>query len=253
MTAVAAASEQLNLSAAIADGFRLIGRRPMTMLALAACLGLAPAIANAWASGQLAQTTHLPELWKPVGEAFAASFAAVGVNWVLQGGVALLAAADAPSYGSRDEPPLSLLARRAGWLFVAGVASNIAVSLGTLALIVPGLLLGLAWCSAPAVSAVEGRSLLSMWRRSADLTRGHRGALFGLFVGYFAMRAAVSYGTRLALGLPLQPLSAGPGWIVFGLQPAVSTCFTVIYAAVMASVYLELRRLHDGGVAGTFD
>ncbi len=255
MTAVAASQEELNLGRAIARGCRLIAERPIILLLTAALLAFVPAVVDAWVSAHVTVRGPLgPQFWKDQGLRLTVSYATRGVNWIFQGGVALLAASNSPSHGLPRDTSFRLLGGRAPLLFASSVATNVTVGLGTLALIVPGVLMGLAWCLAPAVAAVENRSLVAMLRRSADLTRGHRGALFGLFAGYFVLRLVVVFGPRLAIGLPLSSTGeTGPGWLFYGVAPVMSAALSLLYAAVMASVYLELRHARDGGVAEAFD
>jgi hypothetical protein len=258
MTAVATEPQQPNLSRAVADGFRLIGRHPTTILILAALLVLPAEAILAWTDGNAAPSaaqgpTALAEVWGHAGIRIAVVYAAGGVEWMFLGAVATLAAADARSRDGFDDALPPIFGLRSASLFLAGVVTNILISLGTLALFVPGIMMGLAWCVGPAVAAVEGHGLSAVYRRSADLTRGHRGALMGFFIGFFLVRGAFTYGPRLALGLPWATLYVGPDWLVYGVRPAVSTGLGVVYAAVMGCVYLELRRLHEGGLAATFD
>lgn len=258
MTAITAAPEQLSLGSAVAEAFRLAARRPVTLLLLSTFLALAPAAAAMWAGqqGLVAERAarasgDFLRAWSWVGASTAAGFAIAGVNWIYQGAVARMAARDAGLTAAAD---LDILGPRAAGRFAAGAVTSLLVSAATLALIVPGLLLGLAWCMSPAVAAVEGPGLKQMYGRSIELTRGHRAALFGLLIVYEVLKLGVLYGVRYAVGAPSPLVTyAGPDWLVFGLQPVLSAAMSLVYAAVMGCVYLELRRLRDGGLAATFD
>ncbi|HEY1426979.1 MAG TPA: hypothetical protein VGF50_09935 [Caulobacteraceae bacterium] len=258
MTAIAAAPEQLRLGSAVAEGFRLAARRPVAVLLLSVFLTFLPAVATIWMSQHVVGAERAARasgdrllFWSWAGVQMAVAFAAAGVNWIYQGAVALMAARSAGLSASAD---LDVLGARAVWLFAVGALTNLIVSVAALALLVPALLLGLAWCISPAVAAVEAPGLKQMYRRSAELTRGHRVALFGLLIAYEALKLALEFGVRFAVGAPTPLLAnAGPAWLVLGLQPALSATMSAVYAVVMGCVYLELRRLHDGGLAATFD
>jgi hypothetical protein len=56
------------------------------------------------------------------------------------------------------------------------------VTLGLVLLIIPGILLGLAFCFAPLFAAEGQRDTIEAFRDSARLTRGARGQLFGFAV-----------------------------------------------------------------------
>ncbi len=129
--------------------------------------------------------------------------------------------------------------------------------MATLLLIVPGVLLSLAWMVCPAVAAVEGKGFVDIFRRSAELTRGHRGALFGLALLFGVTGAVLSFVLRIAVGVPLLATGVQPALLTFGLQPALSAALAAIWASIIAAAYLELRGVKEGftagGVAATFD
>jgi hypothetical protein len=252
--------ERLSVSKVIVMAFRLIGRRPIQLVGFAVLLALLPAAAQVWATAhfQTGPTPGSPDYWNGLLRSIASleviGFAAAGVNWVFQGAVALCAMGEAT--GNRAW--MSRLPSRAASLLTTGLLSNLGVLLGTIAFLIPGVLLGLAWCAAPAVTAVEDRGLLTALRRSADLTRGNRPEIFGFLLLFGVARYAAFYGARFAFAgrSVLQP-TTGPAWLVYVVQPAISACFSIIYAAALASAYLELRRIKEGsatgGVAAVFD
>jgi hypothetical protein len=256
MTAVTASPAQIDLGRVIAAGFGLLRRRPLAIFSLAILLAFLPAIASVWLTTHLVGATvrpGAPGYFSRLGALELVQFATAGVNWIFQGSIVLCAWSEASEHGFSAGDLISRLPERLPWLFAVGVVATAGVLLGTLALIVPGVLLSLAWCMAPAVTAVEDRSFIGQFRRSAELTRGNRGQHFGLFLLYGLVRAIAIYGLRFAVGTPSPLLvTSGADSLVYGLQPALSTVLSAIYAAVMAATYLELRGLKEGLVAGQF-
>jgi len=256
-------ARSFNVGGVIGAGFQLIARAPLQLLMLAVVLAFLPAIGQVWLVARImkwaAPIVGAPDYWLGLLREMAllqlAGVVVAGVNWLFQGSVASLAVGQ-PTAGL-VEPPARLLARFPQ-LFVTGVISNVCVGLATYALIVPGLLLGLAWCAAPAVAGVESHGVFGALKRSADLTRGKRWKLFVLLLLFVLTRLVVIFGVRFASGIP-SPLQAntGPAWLLFGVQPGISAMLSLVYAAVMACAYLELRRLTDGvavgDLAATFD
>lgn len=137
--------------------------------------------------------------------------------------------------------------------------TGFAVGLGCILLLVPGILMLLAWFVNVPVVVVERKGVFDAFGRSAELTKGHRGALFGLLAAYVIVAWIISaVGLALTGGLDLAALSAG------GFRPAQWVVLTVLQviealigAAGVASVYYELRSIKDGvgpgSLAAVFD
>jgi hypothetical protein len=257
---LAPASQRPDIFGCIRPGLGLLARRFFTFALLALALAFLPAFAAAWSAKMLATTVSghsadLGYLLASSGIRVLVAFGVVIVNWWLQGCACLIATAD--NLGEPMPSP-GELAKRAVALAGASTVTEVFILGGTVALVVPALLMSLAWCVMPGVTATEDHPFFARYRRAADLTRGHRVVLMGLFLVYALSRDVLIYGLRLAIGTasPFQ-VDTGPGMLTLLIQPALSTVMSIVYAAVMAFVFLELRRVHDGdpfgGVAATFD
>jgi hypothetical protein len=163
--------------------------------------------------------------------------------------VAVVAVADAAGKDADIGAQLTKAAGRAPLLFVAGMLATLAVALGTLLLIVPGVLLSLAWIVGPGVGAVEGKGFLDIFRRSAELTRGSRGALFAISFLLTVLALILNLVSRVVTGGSL--LSAGQSPLfLYIVQPAVTGIVTAVWASIVAAAYLELRGVKEGLTAG---
>jgi hypothetical protein len=264
MTDTAAPPVNFDMGRVISAGFGVLVRRPLPILLLAFALGYLPAVAVGWASGYLAGPAPVPGVAPDLGATFqrlgileCIAFVAAGFSWILHGGVAVVATADAAGRSEEIGGQLTRLLTRSPLIFVAGVVATLGIFLGTLLLIVPGVLLSLAWIVCPAVAAVEGKGFMDIFRRSAELTRGHRGALFGIALLLGIAGAVLSFGLRLAVGIPMLGTGAMPPLFTFVLQPALSAVLAAIIASIYAAAYLELRGVKEGftpgGVASVFD
>jgi hypothetical protein len=264
MTVAAAPSVNFDMGRVISAGFGLLARRPLPILLLAFVLAYLPGAVVGWAATSLAGPTPTPGVAPDLGATFARlgeleviTFVAAGVAWVFQGGVALVATADA---AGRSEEIGGQLSRALGYapiIFITGLVATVGIFLGTLLLIVPGVLLSLAWSVCPAVGAVEGKGFMDMFRRSAELTRGCRGALFGIALIFGISAAVLSFGLRLVIGAPMVMSGAQPALLTFVLLPALSAVIAAVIASVNAAAYLELRGVKEGlaadGFAAMFD
>ena len=140
-----------------------------------------------------------------------------------------------------------------------------AVAIGFVLLIVPGVMMLLAWCVTGPALVIERRGVFGAFSRSADLTRGHRWAILGLFLVIFV--AAVVVGA--IVGLIVNPLIIGTmmagraaaltpiiliGLLIQGMWNAVVTTVSISFSA---AVYYELRVAKEGigpeALAAVFD
>jgi hypothetical protein len=148
-----------------------------------------------------------------------------------------------------------------GWrrwwrLLLVLILNGLGVGLATLLFIVPGLMLAMRWSVAAPVQVIEGGGLRASLGRSAELTKGRRWAIFGLWmvlgVTYLLLLLtvlALANGGSLALvGLTASPIAR------ILVLPIITPIANVVTAAGLAAVYYELRGgAGTEGVAAVFD
>jgi hypothetical protein len=79
-----------------------------------------------------------------------------------------------------------------GPLIVAGILAGIAIGLGLLLLIVPGLFLLTIWAVLAPVIVIERKDAMSSFGRSRELVRGHGWQVFGVIVVLFLLQFVVT-------------------------------------------------------------
>jgi hypothetical protein len=136
-------------------------------------------------------------------------------------------------------------------LFGMGLIAYLAIFGGTLLLIVPGVLISLAWSVNGAALATERLSILGALRRSVELTRGYRGAILGVAIVYSlaggVITAAVLFGTgAIRLGPPITYVPS----FYFATDPILYFLRSLVVSCGLASIYQELRSLKEGVAAG---
>jgi MFS family permease len=142
-------------------------------------------------------------------------------------------------------------------LFCIGLIVGICCFFGYLVFIVPGVLLGLAWCMAAPAEVVERTGIFAALSRSADLTRNHRGAIFGLiiifFVVLFIIQTIINAFDTMALGFggATMTRSGAPDMRNFiAIQSVVAVVLQVVISSLasagLASIYFELRQTKEG-------
>ena len=70
---------------------------------------------------------------------------------------------------------------------------NVAVFVGCLAIIVPGVLLFLMWSLAVPVKVLESKGIFDAMSRSMELTKGSRGRIFVIWILFFVLNVGVSW------------------------------------------------------------
>lgn len=120
-----------------------------------------------------------------------------------------------------------------------------ALGFATLLLIVPGIMLALAWNVAVPARVIEQTSVFRAFGRSRVLTAGHRWAILGIWMIYFVAAIVLQLIVRFAFGLPLLmnganlSLAVLIGWLVQALM-------AVVAATIGACIYFELRSEKEG-------
>jgi hypothetical protein len=132
-------------------------------------------------------------------------------------------------------------------LLAIAILMSIALCFGIILLVVPGVLMALAWCVVVPAEVVERSGVFGAFGRSAELTRNHRGSIFGLFAIY--MIACLIVGMVIGAILGVTGLASGvrvvslPQAIIMGLVQGVQT---LVGSAGAASIYYELRSAKEG-------
>ena len=120
-------------------------------------------------------------------------------------------------------------------VLVAGLIAAVAITIGLILFIVPGLFLMTIWCLIVPVIVLERRSAGESFGRSRQLVRGEGWNVFGLIVLVFL----ILIGAGIILGLLLSWL---PGWLGSYIQSVVSNSITAPFVAVALTLaYFALR------------
>ncbi len=151
--------------------------------------------------------------------------------------------------------------RRLPNVFAAKVLADVGITLGRVLLIIPGLLLSLAWAVVTPVAALEGLGAIESLRRSADLTRDRRGAIFLLALVYGLVGAGIGYAALVlaralvAEGGPL-PYSMRSN-SAFAITTAIHMPVSLVWSVGVVVLYYELlgarRGLGSQKLATIFD
>jgi hypothetical protein len=119
---------------------------------------------------------------------------------------------------------------------------GLAVGVGLVLVIVPGLYLMTIWAVAAPSLVIERQGVMAAFRRSRELVRGHGWQVFGVIL--------VVIGLTLVVGILVVVLASGLGnGGVAVVQWAADVIVSPFTALVSAILYFSLRRLHGESVA----
>lgn len=148
----------------------------------------------------------------------------------------------------RRRPRLVEVARRGAMVLpvvaAAEIVADIGIFLGSIALVVPGILLAVRWAVVAQAAALEGEDWVDALRSSRRLTSGHGWHVVGLILLVGVLNAAVLFGAR---SIPLGS-SSGAGSVAVGTT--VETLVASFSALTLALLYFDLQARREVASAG---
>lgn len=241
--------DSFNMGRVASRTFGAIGRNFITFFILAAIAVIPQQVLTTYLGvGRLArpglvQPQDLPHVW---GLWAIAMLAGIVFTSILQ--AALVHGTVADLNGKKASLGDCLQTGLSNCLPVIGLSLlfGLVLGLGFVLLIVPGVIIGLAWIVAVPALVVEKTGIFGAFGRSAELTKGHRWVILALVV--------VTYIILLLLGLLLMPLQFSmltatdfTAKLPFlALSVVISIISSTIVTAGIASLYYELRAIKEG-------
>lgn len=142
--------------------------------------------------------------------------------------------------------PSELFTRRIGRAIVSMIGASfliqLAVTIGMVFLLVPGLFLAVSFMFSVYAIGVEDERAIDSLSRSWELASGNRWGLFGLTV-----IVALAVGVGSGLGTILTSIDPVAGQVA---TLALTSVLTVLGNGVIADAYVQLRDDEDGGGSG---
>jgi hypothetical protein len=126
---------------------------------------------------------------------------------------------------------------------------SLGIGLGFVLLIVPGIILLTVWAVAIPALVIERDGVGAAFRRSAELTKGARWKIFGLFLVLLVIYWLLTIVAGL-VGLGMyNAANTAAGLTVGNLLGSVilGTIFNTVWGTIQPSLYVELRQWKEGG------
>lgn len=243
---------KIDIARVISQTFSVLGRNFVTYLLLSLLLsGIPVAIIN-YAQVTVFGVQGANFSMASISSSLVGVVAAVIAASVLQG--ALVYATVQDMNGRKPSLGECLATGLRAFLPLLGVSIlfGLAIVGGMILLVVPGIMIAVAWCVCVPVLVAERTSVTGAFGRAGALTRGNRWRIFGLFVlvwiaaivvgaivGAITLGLAFSGGSADAVAIATSPIQI--------LTNVVSNAITsAVTSTGIAVLYVELRRAREG-------
>ena len=142
-------------------------------------------------------------------------------------------------------------------LFVVLLGGGLAILVGLILLVAPGLFLAASLLVATPVLMIENTTVLEAFKRSVSLSRGSRWRLLGVMLVLAAISLGAAALTASALQVTILATTdeIGKRLALFVFGPILALVIRLVVMAVVTSAYVELKRVNGSAsaVAKTFD
>ncbi|MET3803684.1 hypothetical protein ABIB25_000670 [Nakamurella sp. UYEF19] len=166
---------------------------------------------------------------------------------ILAGIATPFAALGATSTVSTNGAGLARLRGRWGVLLGSGVVVGLAIAVGSVLLVVPGIMAWLILLPAGPVAAMEGSTLGDSIKRAAVVSKGFKGRLFGVSIlsslisGAIALVVSSIVGRLVSTEQPISHL------VVTSVATVLVGALTVAWSSsVVAMLYIDIRIRREG-------
>lgn len=258
MTAIGDTTGKLDIGRVIQETFAVLGRNFVTFLVLSVLLTGIPTAILYGVQGNLVTNGLTAGLGTRVFSSFLGAVVAGLCGLILQGTIIYGTVSDLN--GRRVSVADSLRVGLYAFLpmLLIGIMMALAIGVGLFLLIVPGVMLAIAWCVAIPAYVVERPRIMDVFGRSAELTRGNRWRIFGLVLIWVIAMLIVEMVFAVIGGLSsLATVGGFPLLTRLVVLPLIQVINGLIGATGVAALYVELRQIRDGvgpaGLAAIFD
>lgn len=261
MTAEAIDSGKLDIGRVLAGTFQVIGRNFVTFFVLALVLsgiptGLITVLQTSWLASQ-ADEIAAGNLQLGAGyfsQIGLSGLAALITTAILQGALIYATVQDLSGGKPSIGEALATGLRSFLPLIAVSILFALALGVGLILLLVPGIMIACAWCVAVPALVADRTGIFGAFSRAADLTRGNRWRIFGLGLVLFVILLILSLaigaiGATMLLASPnalTDPMATALNPLNIVINVVQQTISAVIGAALVAVLYVELRRNREG-------
>jgi hypothetical protein len=243
---------RMSITRVFQRAFQAISLNPVVILGLALVVGAVPSLlmtALISRSGIGSQASIQISFGAIIGAGFLSGVVGLVVSALVQGAITRATVTAIEGRRATFGESLSTALRVLLPLIGLSILLAIGIMIGFVLLIVPGIILLLMWAVAVPSLVVERGGVFAAFARSAELTRGAKWRILGLFLLLAVAYWLLSLVARI-VGLGLySPTAASNGFTIANIigGVVVGTLFNMIWGTVQPSLYIELRQWKEGG------
>ncbi|MEP7008004.1 MAG: hypothetical protein ABI810_18630 [Sphingomonas bacterium] len=240
-------SQGFSVGRVFSRAFGTIAANPLATLGIVLLFGVVPAFSYGYVMRSLPYSLS-PLSPVSVAKLLAAWIMAPVLTALITGGFVRLASAHDVGRRAGFAEAAGAGARALLPLIALGLVIGVSITIGVVALVVPGVLLAILWVVAAPVLVEERCDIFTTLGRSRELTKGVRGPIFGILAVVFAVTTGTTYlvttmVARSYLGDGPPVFSPLANQFVFAAMGAITRFAT---AAINSSIYVELRNWKHG-------
>jgi hypothetical protein len=231
--------------------FSTIAHNPLVVLGLALVLGALPSALFSYVTRSMAGPNavrlangDMTKLW---GAMFFSWIVGVVISAIVQAALTRAIVAENEGHRATFGDCIAAGLRVFLPLIVVGLIYGVAIGLGFILLVVPGILLMVMWSVAAPSVVVERDGILQSFSRSMELTKGHRWKILGLFLVLLVIYILAFW----LLGIVGLSTYGAANFGEFGVVNAVASIvtamiFNLIWGTIQPALYIELRQAKEG-------
>jgi hypothetical protein len=236
--------EPFQIGRVASNTFGIISRNLLTLIGLSVLIFLPNLLFSLYNGTSNAVLAGQKNGWMFAVAAFVVQMAC---TYLLQAAVVRCAITDLngerPSFGQSLSTGLTLAVP----VVIISVLYLLGVSAGMVLLIIPGMILAVAWSVAVPVRVVENTGISESFGRSRALTKGYRWPIFWIVVMYGILAFLLSAIVLAVIGVGLSGSATAfrniPLIVVTWLEQVL---LAIITAVGVAAIYYELRTIKEG-------
>jgi hypothetical protein len=243
---------RMSITRVFQRAFQAISLNPVVILSLALVVGAVPSLlmtALISRTGIGSQASIQISFGAIIGAGFISGVVGLVVSALVQGAITRATVTAIEGRRATFGESLSTALRVLLPLIGLSILLAIGIMIGFVLLIVPGIILLLMWAVAVPSLVIERGGVFAAFARSAELTRGAKWRILGLFLLLAVAYWLLSLVARI-VGLGLySPTAASNGFTIANIigGVVVGTLFNMIWGTVQPSLYIELRQWKEGG------
>lgn len=250
MADIALGEARFDFGHVVGETFGLIGRNFLVFAALAIALVGVPRFGITYLQMMLLNERSALAAWVPL----ASVLVSLVTSYILQGTLTRASVDDLSKKGVSIGAALGDGLRYFFPLFIVALLTGLGVVIGLVLFVLPGVFLMVRWVVSAPAAVIEREGPTHSIGRSADLTRDHRWAVFGLVLLYLVFYYAIILGLGIIVaaigGAGVEGSAFVPRDIAVYVYAAISSAVVSLVSLVgtvgMASLYFELRRVKEG-------